>query len=56
MIAGEEGDDEEEEEDDECTESDSDAFSQEAAGRTQRTKRGTSSSLQTSREEDIEEE
>jgi hypothetical protein len=48
MIAGEEGN-EEEKEDDERTESDSDGFSQEAAGRTSGTKRGAASSSQTSR-------
>jgi hypothetical protein len=52
MTAGEEDDDN----DGERTESDSEAFSQEAVGHTRGTKRGATSSSQTSREEDIEEE
>jgi hypothetical protein len=46
MIAGEEGDDKEEDEGERMV-LDSEAFSQEAAGRTRGTKRGANSSSQT---------
>jgi hypothetical protein len=56
MIEGEEGDEEEEEDEGDRTESDSEALSQESAGRTRCSKRGATSSSQTSPEEPTKEE